>query len=267
MEFPNLGANCGEQSCNMLDFLPMKCDACSQVFCRDHIHYATHNCPDSYKKDNQVPMCPLCNTSFPLKKGESPDIVIGSHIDNDCQSDPARQRRKIYTNKCSVKGCKQKELIPVNCDRCQKNYCLKHRHEQDHACLSSQEAGQSMSKAGAAAVSRMQNSTGPFIVNSSQKKKQPEKKNNRSNQNTRMAASSIQGQMSEDEALAKALQLSLEDNPEAATPASKKMTRQEEEDFQLAQAIAASQAENSRSTNTQASGSSQSRDQKTCSVS
>lgn len=264
MEFPHIGANCGDKSCNMLDFLPMKCDACSQVFCRDHIHYATHNCPESYKKDNQVPICPLCNAAIPLKKGESPDVVVGSHIDNDCQSDPARQRRKIYTNKCAVKGCKQKELIPVTCDRCQKNFCLKHRHEQDHKCYGTHNSGQAVSKAGASGT---RTSTGPFIVNSSQHSKQPEKKTNRSSQNTRMAASSLQGHMSEDEALAKALQLSLEDNPQAATPANKKMTQQEEEDFQLAQAIAASQAENSRVHNAQNTGSSQSRDQKSCSIS
>lgn len=32
------------------DFLPLKCDACEQLFCTDHIAYAHHNCTSAYKK-------------------------------------------------------------------------------------------------------------------------------------------------------------------------------------------------------------------------
>ena len=31
-EFPDLGANCHMAVCNMLDFLPMRCDACREIF-------------------------------------------------------------------------------------------------------------------------------------------------------------------------------------------------------------------------------------------
>lgn len=34
----------------LLDFLPLKCDACEQIFCTDHITYAQHNCTSAYKK-------------------------------------------------------------------------------------------------------------------------------------------------------------------------------------------------------------------------
>lgn len=37
-------------------------------------------------------------------------------------------------NRCSVKGCKQKEVVPVICDQCKLNHCLKHRHPTDHSC-------------------------------------------------------------------------------------------------------------------------------------
>ena len=40
-------------------------------------------------------MCPLCNTPIPVKKGELPDVRVGEHIDNDCQSDPAKEKRKV----------------------------------------------------------------------------------------------------------------------------------------------------------------------------
>uniref|UniRef100_A0A672MGU1 AN1-type domain-containing protein n=1 Tax=Sinocyclocheilus grahami TaxID=75366 RepID=A0A672MGU1_SINGR len=95
MEFPDLGEHCSEKSCKRLDFLPMKCDACEDIFCKDHITYANHKCTSSYKKDIQVPVCPLCNTPIPIRRGEMPDIKVGEHIDRDCKSDPAQRKRKV----------------------------------------------------------------------------------------------------------------------------------------------------------------------------
>ncbi|KAF4014103.1 hypothetical protein G4228_005457 [Cervus hanglu yarkandensis] len=94
MEFPDLGAHCSEPSCKRLDFLPLKCDACSGIFCADHVAYAQHHCGSAYQKDIQVPVCPLCNVPVPVARGESPDRAVGEHIDRDCRSDPAQQKRK-----------------------------------------------------------------------------------------------------------------------------------------------------------------------------
>ncbi|XP_069473029.1 AN1-type zinc finger protein 2A-like isoform X6 [Ambystoma mexicanum] len=134
MEFPDLGKHCSEHTCKQLDFLPMKCDACEQIFCKDHIAYIQHSCTSAYKKDVQVPVCPLCNIPIPVKRGQMPDIVVGAHIDQDCKSDPAQRKRKIYTNRCLKPGCKQKEMMKVICDQCHGNFCLKHRHPLDHEC-------------------------------------------------------------------------------------------------------------------------------------
>lgn len=134
MELPHLGQHCSQNACNKLDFLPIRCDACNQTFCTEHYNYLNHNCPNTYEKNNQVPVCPLCNTPIPVGRGLQPDIVVGAHIDNDCQADPAKDRRKVFTNKCSVRKCKTKEVIPVVCDECRQNYCLKHRHPTDHQC-------------------------------------------------------------------------------------------------------------------------------------
>lgn len=81
-----------------------------------------------------MPVCPLCNTLIPVPRNQLPDLTVGAHIDNDCQSDPAKTRRKAYTNKCSNKGCKIKEIVPVLCPECTLNFCLKHRHTTDHKC-------------------------------------------------------------------------------------------------------------------------------------
>ena len=50
-----------------------------------------------------MPVCPLCNKPVPLNKGESADIKVGQHIDNDCQSDPAREKRnKVKSNNLTL---------------------------------------------------------------------------------------------------------------------------------------------------------------------
>uniref|UniRef100_A0A452DWA7 Zinc finger AN1-type containing 2B n=1 Tax=Capra hircus TaxID=9925 RepID=A0A452DWA7_CAPHI len=215
MEFPDLGAHCSEPSCKRLDFLPLKCDACSGIFCADHVAYAQHHCGSAYQKDIQVPVCPLCNVPVPVARGESPDRAVGEHIDRDCRSDPAQQKRKIFTNKCERAGCRQREMMKLTCDRCGRNFCIKHRHPLDHDCSGE---GHPTSRAGWEAS--------PYLL----------------------WLGSLFFQVprhlvlffllqSEDEALQRALELSLaETKPQV--PSS-----QEEEDLALAQALSASEAE------------------------
>nr|KAF6350593.1 zinc finger AN1-type containing 2A [Myotis myotis] len=133
MEFPDLGKHCAEETCKQLDFLPLKCDVCEQDFCKDHFTYAAHKCPFAYKKDVQVPVCPLCNRPIPVKKGEIPDVVVGEHMDRDCRCRPGK-KEKVFTFRCSKKGCKKKEMLPVACDQCHGNFCIQHRHPLDHSC-------------------------------------------------------------------------------------------------------------------------------------
>uniref|UniRef100_A0A452GN28 AN1-type domain-containing protein n=1 Tax=Gopherus agassizii TaxID=38772 RepID=A0A452GN28_9SAUR len=96
MEFPDLGKHCSEKTCKQLDFLPLKCDACEEVFCKSHITYDQHKCTSSYKKDVQVPVCPLCNTPIPVRRGETPDIVVGAHMDRDCKYNPTQQKQRVW---------------------------------------------------------------------------------------------------------------------------------------------------------------------------
>ncbi|KAL1232622.1 AN1-type zinc finger protein 2B [Trichinella spiralis] len=137
MEFPNLGEHCSYPLCRRLDFLPIKCDECSKLFCKDHYEYSRHACPFAGRKDCCLPVCPLCSQSVSCPRDFPPDVAVSEHIDRDCQSDPALAKRKIYVNKCSVKNCKQRELVPVECPKCHKNFCFKHRHNADHECSQS----------------------------------------------------------------------------------------------------------------------------------
>ena len=136
MELPELGKHCHNSNCKQLDFLPMICDGCAQIFCKDHYSYDNHSCPEAYRKNfqvervvnafqtsirpaggeasssrlplyllAQVPVCPLCNEPVAFKRGELPDIRVSEHIDRECKSDPATvKRQKIYTNRCNKKG-------------------------------------------------------------------------------------------------------------------------------------------------------------------
>ncbi|KAM6332983.1 AN1-type zinc finger protein 2B isoform 1-T1 [Podargus strigoides] len=250
MEFPDLGAHCSWPACQRLDFLPLKCDACEQIFCTDHITYAQHDCTSAYKKDVQVPVCPLCNTPIPVRRGEMPDVVVGEHIDRDCKSDPAQRKRKIFTNKCLKPGCKQKEMMKVICDQCHNNYCLKHRHPLDHDCS---RAGRPLSKAGHAAVARAQASSSKTVTASSSGAARPagSPSSPASTRGGRAAASRtrstsppavmLQNGLSEEEALQRALEMSLAES--ARSSAYPPSSTQEEEDLALARALSASEAE------------------------
>ncbi|PIK47571.1 putative AN1-type zinc finger protein 2B-like isoform X1 [Apostichopus japonicus] len=319
MEFPDLGQHCSNSSCKQLDFLPMKCDACSKIFCdlqasdslkpensfrsshgfpfhgsvtsmsvfehklaslvsrfsfckQQHIKYDTHGCEEGYKKDVQVPVCPLCNKPVPGRRDEAPDIRVSEHIDRDCQSDRAVKKRKVFANKCSKKGCKQKELMPIVCDSCRLNFCLKHRHALDHACKGHQGNHGSgiTTNSGFAAVNRAQSSSNK--TNSKQQlpksKREPQKttlvnigadlarerrEREMSRQRTTPPVSnvySMQAGMSEDEAMARALQLSLASDagpPSDNVPPTQ--TQQEEADLALARALAQSEDEQRRQQN------------------
>jgi hypothetical protein len=53
----------------------------------------------------------LCAGNRPVPivvKGTPADVVVGRHIDSDCTTDIAK--RRIYTNRCHLIGCKRREV-------------------------------------------------------------------------------------------------------------------------------------------------------------
>ncbi len=136
MELPDLGAHCSLSSCKRLDFLPVKCGGCQNVFCGEHFPPSFHAC--EHATDARVPVCPLCNRPVPpRRKDDPPDVAVSAHIDMDCQSDPAKKRRKIFNKRCSVPKCKKKEMVRLSCQDCGFNYCLQHRHPLVRLCVAS----------------------------------------------------------------------------------------------------------------------------------
>lgn len=100
-EFADLGKHCHLKGCNRQDYLPFKCKHCKEWFCKDHWEVEHHNCI--------------------LKPAK--EIIV-------------TKVKKLYTNTCSHKRCKTRELVPVVCTNCNKNYCLKHRLPSIHKCAS-----------------------------------------------------------------------------------------------------------------------------------
>ncbi|XP_037927502.1 AN1-type zinc finger protein 2A [Teleopsis dalmanni] len=218
MEFPHLGEHCSEKTCNRLDFLPLKCEACEKVFCSTH--FTNHgDCPGALK-NVQVPVCPLCGMPVPTAPGVLPDITVGRHIDKQCKSDS----KKIFTNRCSHTGCKRKELIPVTCSICKQNFCLRHRHTADHDCKSTNssvnstnnkvqtEVNQRTLAANAAEYRRLNKPTSLFSTNA--KTNVPAAKMPPIAQRTHMQ--NLQGNMTDDEALQRAIALSILELDESA---------------------------------------------------
>ncbi|XP_022344600.2 AN1-type zinc finger protein 1-like [Crassostrea virginica] len=97
-EFLNLGKHCSLDGCKQIDFLPFTCTSCQKVFCLDHKFPDDHSC-----------------TEF---ASDSPHVEYTG--------------TKGYS--CSFTECSARELMPVVCDKCLKNFCLRHRHQNDHKC-------------------------------------------------------------------------------------------------------------------------------------
>jgi hypothetical protein len=120
----------------------------------------------------------------PSLKGQE-DRAVSQHIDQECKN-----QTKIYTNSCSFGKCKKRELIPFNCSTCKKNFCLKHRHFDVHECKGRPQP-QQRDVLAQAAIRRVQGSNGQDNFKK------------------------IQGTMSEDEALARALAASMQETPQS----------------------------------------------------
>ncbi|NXF11608.1 ZFN2B protein, partial [Smithornis capensis] len=202
------------------DFLPLKCDACEQIFCTDHIAYAQHDCTSAYKKVSAKRSHPPSCMELPKPHrrhtgGEGWSVTRAWYKGRGHSFSHHYVFFQIFTNKCLKPGCKQKEMMKVICDQCHKNYCLKHRHPLDHDCTG---AGRPLSKAGHAAVTRAQASSSKIVTASSSGAAQPADSSS-SPASARAAASQtcstsppavmLQNGLSEEEALQRALEMSL----------------------------------------------------------
>ncbi|KAL4246514.1 hypothetical protein ABKN59_008643 [Abortiporus biennis] len=94
----SIGAHCSLSSCNLNDFLPIRC-RCSNLFCRDHI------LPDSHQ-------CPLLNQSIESLNSDSGFAKL---------------------EKCAFD---ENGRVKAVCERCGGAFCALHRTRSSHSCTS-----------------------------------------------------------------------------------------------------------------------------------
>ncbi|KAF6764923.1 hypothetical protein DFP72DRAFT_869596 [Ephemerocybe angulata] len=123
MDLLQVGAHCSLPSCNLNDFLPIRCK-CGNVFCRDHI------LPDAHA-------CSAVSTEY------------------DPTTSDGKDGEKL--KRCDVESCNKPSLYAFTteperetCEKCHKAFCVDHRYVDTHGCSPKQietPAGSSTSSA------------------------------------------------------------------------------------------------------------------------
>ncbi|KAH6676800.1 hypothetical protein B0J14DRAFT_360914 [Halenospora varia] len=110
-----IGAHCQYTYCNQLDFLPFRCESCRGTFCLDHRSETGHKCP---KAGEWAAKRRRANMATPS---------LGAH------------KSMLEVEKpCASPACKTiigtSLSTAVHCSTCNRDYCLKHRLNEDHNC-------------------------------------------------------------------------------------------------------------------------------------
>ncbi|KAI0075822.1 hypothetical protein K474DRAFT_1663820 [Panus rudis PR-1116 ss-1] len=116
MSLPEIGAHCTVPSCNINDFLPIRCK-CDNLFCKSHISAEAHSCPV---------------------------ITISGTALNELGA------ASSTLQKCAAEGCKKPSLeafvsdstrentssrrSAALCPRCKQAFCASHREPPSHSC-------------------------------------------------------------------------------------------------------------------------------------
>ncbi|MCJ1483150.1 hypothetical protein MMC06_003316 [Schaereria dolodes] len=112
-----IGSHCQYTYCNQLDFLPFRCESCKGTYCLDHRTESSHKCPHegawaaARRKQSEASQISSINIS-------KPTLLTAMQC-----SHPVC---KTYVNTLSNVG--------VECQNCNRQYCLKHRLREDHDC-------------------------------------------------------------------------------------------------------------------------------------
>ncbi|KAF4509125.1 hypothetical protein G6O67_005426 [Ophiocordyceps sinensis] len=112
-----VGEHCQYDYCNQLDFLPFVCQSCTRTYCLDHRTESSHRCasPGAWAENKR-----LAQLSRP---SIGQDKVL---------------RDRVSQKPCASPDCKTvvgTSLTPgVHCQTCNRDYCLKHRLQEDHGC-------------------------------------------------------------------------------------------------------------------------------------
>ncbi|CAF0930477.1 unnamed protein product [Rotaria sordida] len=96
-----LGTHCEYPECNTLDFLPVYCIHCSKTFCKRHGSAPDHSCISLIQTNSLI-------------SSNSSSFLPCAYLNGNCKN--------------------QKSPISFTCSLCLKNFCVEHRHVDDHKC-------------------------------------------------------------------------------------------------------------------------------------
>lgn len=151
-----VGLHCQVDYCNMLDFLPFQCQSCSKAFCRDHRTKSAHGCSKAGAWAERKRLAELAK----------PSVGQGKAV-----------RDHISQKPCAATGCETVIATGLNpgahCRTCNRDYCLKHRLEDDHDCKNQVRVG--AAPAQAEVVERARSALERLRVWGAAKKEQAEK--------------------------------------------------------------------------------------------
>ncbi|KAM5533426.1 hypothetical protein V8D89_012864 [Ganoderma adspersum] len=145
----DIGKQCSDPTCLLVDFLPFKCQHCALPFCGEHFLPTTHQCSkyDAAKLDRVAPSCPLCSAPVAIPPGQDPNIRMERHINTECSVLTGRSGKAKSTPHCARSKCGKVLFSPIHCDSCKQQFCPEHRFPKDHSCsttkasVSSQQGG------------------------------------------------------------------------------------------------------------------------------
>jgi len=140
-----IGSRCQQPYCRQLDFLPFKCESCKGTYCLDHRTESAHNCPKAGEWARRRAQAQQTAASPGYAPSPKPNILN-------------------HEQQCSEPSCKNLINTPlvtgVHCDKCRREYCLKHRFTYDHNCtnltpLGARITGPSQKEKGLAALEKL----------------------------------------------------------------------------------------------------------------
>ncbi|KAF2995059.1 hypothetical protein E8E13_001833 [Curvularia kusanoi] len=123
-----IGKHCELEYCGQLDFLPFPCQSCKKHYCLDHRSETAHKCPHEGKAAKEAREQQAKRDAERRSNSGSPAIGIGQGKPN------------VFTHQsqCSKPTCKTfidtSRETGNDCQRCNRRYCLAHRHEEQHDC-------------------------------------------------------------------------------------------------------------------------------------
>jgi predicted nucleic acid binding AN1-type Zn finger protein len=135
-----IGAHCQMPFCHQLDFLPFRCESCRGNFCLDHRSETAHSCAQA--------------GAWARQRREREEAARGG---SSGVRTPVAPKPNIlhHESQCAQPSCKtliHTSLVTgVHCDKCKRDYCLKHRFGQDHDCAKLEPLGR---KPGSAAATQ-----------------------------------------------------------------------------------------------------------------